>query len=202
MNNLSNQILLYHSETVFLQVNHRDIYVADFTERTKLSPKKRSVEITNYNQQTPDGSALMDSLVIRNSNNLLIEFSLLHDTLYTSCIVANNEHCEGCFYNDDVNRNWVVFFELKDCLPKNVDNHREKAIRQIINVVDDFRGHSLITGLKLFGIVSCPRKKVAFNDTIVGDMFEARNFKRITGITLYGSNEIFVMDENNIRPVI
>lgn len=203
MSNLARQIYSIHPTTSFRHVSYPKIYVADFTERTKMLPGKRSVEITDYNQMTPDGGALMDSAVIHNAGGLLLEFSLLHDTSYTSTIAPNNLHCEGCFcLEDDTNRKWIVFFELKDCLPGNIPNHRRKAKKQIENVVADFNGHSLINGLKLFGIISCPRQKVSFNDTIVGDMFAARAYKRRTGITLYGSNEVFVMNKNNIRPVI
>lgn len=203
MSNLARQIYSLHPTTSFLQVNYPEIYVADFSERTKMLPVKRSVEITNYNQLAPDGRTLMDSAVIHNDGGLLLEFSLLHDNLYTSTIVPNNLHCEGCFFlKNDGNRKWIVFFELKDCLPRNISKHKRKAKQQIENVAKDFNGHSLITGLKLFGIISCPRKKVSFNDTIVGDIFAALAYRRRTGITLYGSNEVFVMDENNIRPVI
>ncbi|MCQ2312275.1 MAG: hypothetical protein MJZ84_02340 [Paludibacteraceae bacterium] len=203
MSNLARQICFIHPTTSFLQVDYPEIYVADFSERTKMSPHKRSVEITDYNQMAPDGGTLMDSAAIHNDGGLSLEFSLLHDTLYTSTITSNNQHCEGCFYlENDANRKWMVFFELKDCLPENISKHKRKAKKQIENVVKDFNGHSLIDGLKLFGIISCPRKKVSFNDTILGDMFAARAYKRRTGITLYGTNEVFVMNENNIRPVI
>ncbi|MBQ0090115.1 MAG: hypothetical protein KBT27_12385 [Prevotellaceae bacterium] len=200
---MARQIYSFHPTTSFLQVNYSEIYVADFSERTKMLPIKRSVEITDHNQLAPDGRTLMDSAVIHNDGGLLLEFSLLHDDLYTSTIVPNNLHCEGCFYlENNANRKWIVFFELKDCLPKNISKHKGKAKKQIENVVLDFKGHSLINGLNLFGIISCPRKKVAFNDTIVGDMFAARAYKRRTGITLYGTNEVLVINENNIRPVI
>ena len=80
--------------------NYTMIYIADYTERTKLLPIKRHVEITDYQQQDPSGVSLMDSLIIHNEDRYNVEVVQLDDSVYNNINtvrIHHNWHCEGCF---------------------------------------------------------------------------------------------------------
>lgn len=193
-----------HPDTRFIQTDCDNIYVADFTERTQTLPEKRSVEVSGKPQISPDGSGEMDSAHFMNPARLAIEFALFHDSEYTDQSGANRKHCEGAMYLQDTpNPLWAAFLELKDCRPKRIRHHAFKARRQIFNVVKDFRQRGILDGSeKLYGIVSCPRRKIAFNNLIAGDTITATRLKKYTGILYYGSNEILILSRQLLQPKI
>lgn len=200
---MHSKIQTEHSCTRFIQSNAATIYVADFSERTKLYPPKRSVEVSHAVQMSPDGRGPIDSTLFHNDNQLDIELGLFEDSTYHDLSGANIEHCEGTMYVANIpDLKWVAFLEIKDCLPKNVKNHKKKSLTQIQNVVNDFKARGIITTENVIGIISCPQKKVAFNSTIVGDMVSATALKRSTGINFYGTNEVFIVSKEIIRPKI
>lgn len=192
-----------HNCTQFQTVNFSDIFIADFSERTKTNPPKRSVEISANNQPSPDGNGDMDSAVFHNSNGLDIEFAMYDDYTYHDVHGTNIRHCECTMYVPCMEPlKWVAFLELKDCLPKNIHKHKEKAKEQIKNVVDDFKTRGILTTEIVYGIISCPRKKIAFNDSIIGDTIEWTRLKRSTGINYFGTNETFILSSTALLPKV
>lgn len=209
---LGSKIQANHAGTSLSNVDFPMIYIADFTERTKLLPIKRHVEITPSQQADPNdatGATLMDSLMVHNVNGFSVEILLLDDNVFTNVVTGRahpNQHCEGCFaINAASSPKWVAFMELKDCADGSpfLAKHALKAKRQIYNVIQDLRARKIITTEKLFGIISWPQVKVSFNDMIIGaDMYAATRYKRFTGVTFYGTNEAFIISEELIRPNI
>lgn len=183
-----------------------DQYIADFTERTKSLPIKRHVEVhANVIPTDPNTGKDMDCLKLNNESDATIEYVLLEDDNFLDTNGINLEHCEGSFsikQSIGMLPKWIVLFEIKDCLPENVSNYVEKARGQIMNVKFDYVTRGIIDrGMCVYGIVSCPQKKVGFNSAMFTDPVEALRWKRITGINYYFSNEVFVVDENMIRPI-
>lgn len=181
-------------------------YIADFTERTKLLPIKRHVEVhANCIPTDPNTGADMDCLKLNNESSGTIEYILLDDNSFFNINGTNVEHCEGSFsikQSMGVLPKWIVLFEIKDCLPENVSNYIEKARGQIMNVKFDYDARGIIgRGINVYGIVSCPQKKVGFNAAMFTNPIDALNWKRVTGISYYLSNELFVVSENMIRPI-
>lgn len=200
---MHDKIYSVHSCTQFQSVNYPDIFIADFSERTKTKPPKRSVEISANNQPSPDGNGDMDSAVFHNNNGLNIEFAMYDDYTYHDISGNNIQHCECTMYIPDMKPlKWVAFLELKDCLPKNIHKHKKKAKEQIKNVVDDFKTRGILTNEIVYGIISCPQKKIAFNDSIIGDTIEWTKLKRLTGINYFGTNETFILSSTALLPKV
>ena len=178
-----------------------EIYIADMTRR---SQNVRGIEMTPCQQQSPDGKGMMDSLKFENPNILSVDFAIFDDHDFKNPKTGlDDEHCEGCLYPTfEDPASWVAFIEIKDCKPCNITDYKKKTKRQIFNVVKAFRNRKILQGEKVYGIISFPRKHVAFNDTLFGDMFVVRRYKHFTGINFYATNQAVIIDDLRIRPVI
>lgn len=206
---LGSKIHAAHPLSSVITVNYPIIYIADFTERTKLMTVKRHVEITASQQHEPSGVSPMDSLIIHNANNYDVEVVLLDDNVFNSAITTRphaNQHCEGSFsILDKEPSRWIAIIELKDCdsNSKFKTKHAFKAKRQIFNVVQDLRARGIITTERLYGIISWPQVKTSFNSMITGaDLIAATRYKKYTGVTYYGANEAYIIDKEVLQPVV
>ena len=189
--------------------NYTMIYIADYTERTKLLPIKRHVEITDYQQQDPSGVSLMDSLIIHNEDRYNVEVVQLDDSVYNNINtvrIHHNWHCEGCFsILEKQPPLGIAMMELKDCIPgsPNLQKHALKAKRQIYNVIQDLRARGIITSERLYGLISWPQVKTSFNSMITGaDIITATRIKKFTGVTFYGSNEAYIISKELLQPKV
>lgn len=206
---LGNKIQTAHPQSTLNVVNHPMIFIADFTERTKLLPVKRHVEITSFQQQDPAGTALMDSLIVHNDSQYDVEVVQLDDNIFNNILtkrVHPNQHCEGCFsIIDKQPLQWIAVMELKDCSSNSPykEEHAFKAKRQIYNVIQDLRTRGIITTERLYGLISWPQVKTSFNSMITGaDIIAATRYKKYTGVTFYGSNEAYIINKDEVSPVI
>lgn len=193
-------ILATHPQTSFLEKSDSTIYIADFTRRTQGTINPRSVEISTSLPTMDDGTAV-DAVLFHNEKRLPIEIATFNDYIFENIAGNNIEHCEGGMYVKDV-ANWVAFFEIKDCDESNILKYKAKAIRQITNVSNDFKSRNIVTSKLVYGIISFPRRHTAFNDDIFGDMIEYTKLKRSTGILFYATNEVFIADMNELKPVV
>lgn len=178
-----------------------EFFIADMTHR---SQNMRGVEMTSYQQQSPDGKGMMDSLKFENPNILSVDFAIFDDHDFKHPKTGlDDEHCEGCLYPTfEDPASWVAFIEIKDCKPCHISEYKKKTKRQIFNVVKAFRQRGILRDERAYGIISFPRKHVAFNDTLFGDMFVARRYKHFTGISYYATNQAVIIDDLRIRPVV
>lgn len=193
-------ILSAHPQTSFWNSSAETFYIADFTRRTQGTANPRSVEISETPPIMADGSRV-DAVTFHNDQRLSVEVATYDDYLFEDTIGTNIEHCEGSLYELD-NPQWIAFFEIKDCDERNIQNHKEKAIRQVINVSNDFKVRGIVTAEKVYGIISFPRKHTAFNDDIFGDIIEYTQLKRRTGVLLYATNELYIIDKHSLNPII
>lgn len=177
------------------------IYIADMTLRSQCT---RGIEISSYQQMSPNGNGLMDSLKIENPNILSVDFAIFDNHDFRHPLTGrDDEHCEGCLYPTfEDPSSWVAFIEIKDCKPKNITKYKKKTKRQIFNVVKAFRRRGILKDEKVYGIISFPREHVAFNDTLFSDMFVTRRYRHFTGINYYATNEALIIDDLRIRPII
>ena len=117
-----------------------------------------------------------------------------------------NQHCEGCFsIIDKQPLQWIAVMELKDCSSNSPykEEHAFKAKRQIYNVIQDLRTRGIITTERLYGLISWPQVKTSFNSMITGaDIIAATRYKKYTGVTFYGSNEAYIINKDEVSPVI
>ena len=198
---IKNLIRRWFDHSVIVVESSPEIFVADMTNR---SQKTRGIEITGYQQSSPDGSGMMDSMVFHNPNILSVDFCIFGDHDFKhSYELRDDKHCEGCMYptlHDPAS--WMVFVEIKDCKPRYIKEYRKEAKRQIFNAVKAFCRRKIILKERIYGIISCPRKHLAFNDSIFTDVYETTRLKRFTGIRYYATNEAFIIDDLRVRPKI
>lgn len=198
---MHDEIYSAHSCTRYEQISASRIYVADFTQRTKNSAFKRSVEVSDTIQMNPNGMGVMDSVIFYNANNLPIEFAIFKDLEYHNVLGTNIKHCECVMYLEkEKDLEWIAFLEIKDCKSTNVTLYLEDAKIQIENVVNDFKVRNILSSEKIFGVISCPQCKVKFNDYIFGNPIDTLRYKRTTGINLFGTNETLIISKRLLHP--
>lgn len=202
MTAICEKIRASHPDVEFERIDTARIYVADFTERTKGTGKRRAVEVNGTPPGAPSGG-LMDCAVFHNAGRETVEFAMFDDSKFIDISGENVRHCECSMHiGKPTEPRWVAFLEIKDCQPSNILRHRDKAIEQIANVARDFRARGIVSHEHLIGIVSCPRQKTAFNSTIVGTPVDALDLKRRTGITFFGTNDVLILGTPGLKPIL
>lgn len=194
---MQRKISKHHPLTKFSCSNDRDFYIADYTRRTSGA---RSVEIHVAEPLTPNGSAVMDCLHLSNPRQLSVEFAVFDDNEFKDSQGNNIEHCECCLYPLPANgKKWIAFVELKDCDDGNVINYKTKIVRQIFDACAAFRGFG-IPCKNAYGLISCPRHKVGFNDSLFYSQLELIKLKRMLSIDFIVTNNGIIVDDAIIRP--
>lgn len=89
--------------------------------------------------------------------------------------------------------------EIKDCKPKNISTYKDDVIEQIIRATNIFRNKNIITTHRVYGVVSFPKCKVAFNNTIFGMPPEYKKLKESYNILFSATNTIEIISNIKIR---
>lgn len=155
--NMKTKIQAIYPNSEFVQSSAAELYVADFTERTRSA---RKIEIHNTLPKTPDGDKDMDCLLISNPKELSIDYSIFNDHQFKDDEKKDIQHCECCLFptiNHD--SSWLAFVEIKDCKVKNISDYKNKVKEQIISTVQLFKGSQIIGKQPIYGIISFPRKR-------------------------------------------
>jgi hypothetical protein len=61
---------------------------------------------------------------------------------------------------------WVAFLEIKDCKFRNIPQHKDRALQQLVSSITRFRSEGIIGTQMIYGVMSFPRRKTAFNATL------------------------------------
>lgn len=195
---MRSRIRQHFPETYITTRNVDNIYVADFSERTQ---KARGVEVHSIPPFCPNNpSKLMDCVTIQNTSSILIDFNIFDDHQFKDTQGNDIRHCECCIYpsiNHD--KSWIVMLEIKDCKPKNISAYKDDVIEQIISTTNIFRSKNIITTHKVYGVVSFPRNKVSFNNTIFGMPPEYKKLKKQHNILFAGVNKIEIVNDSTLR---
>ncbi len=195
---MRNRIRQHFPDTYITTRNAPSIYVADFSERTQ---KARGIEVHNTIPKCPNNPDKdMDCVSIQNTSTIDIDFNIFDDHQFKDEQGNDIRHCEGCIFpsiNHD--KSWVAMLEIKDCKPKNISNYKDDVIEQIISTTDILRSKNIITSHKVYGVVSFPRSKVSFNNTIFGMPPEYMNLKKKHGILFAAANKIEIVNNSTLR---
>lgn len=188
--------LHYPSSTITSRVSN-SFYVADFSERTKSA---RKVEIHHLIPACPlNPENTMDCIEIKNENSLSIDFNIFDDCQF-HVDGKDIEHCEGCFYpTTNHDRSWIAMMEIKDCKPKNIRDYKDKAIDQIVASTTIYRSKNIITSHRVYGIISMPRCKVSFNNTIFGMPPKYKELKKAHNILFAATNQIIIINDIKLK---
>lgn len=194
---MRNRIRLHYPNSAIYSRVSPFFYVADFSTRTNSI---RKVEIHQSIPECPlNPKKTMDCVEIRNDGCLSIDFNIFSDSQF-NVGGKDIEHCEGCFYpTTNHDRSWIAMMEIKDCKPKNIKEYKDKAIDQIVASTTIYRDKNIITSHKVYGIISMPRSKVSFNDTIFGMPPKYKELKKIHNILFAATNQIVIVDDTKIK---
>lgn len=177
--------------------NNQVIYVADFTER---SNKERGVEVSVVLPFAPNSDKAMDCFMINNNKQQSVAFCVFDDNQFKDEEGNDVTHCECCFtpVQDNTSKTWTAFLEIKDCKIHNVSLYSYKAKTQVINTVEQFRRKGLLNDGRVYGIISIPRRKTEFDETIFTDVFEYKQLFKKTRIHFIATNHIEIKDADRI----
>lgn len=173
-------------------------YIADFSERTQSA---RGIEVHNTLPACPiDADRVMDCVVIQNTNQIEIDVNIFDNNQFKDEQGTDLRHCECCIFPTENNdQSWVVMLEIKDCKPKNISSYKDDVIEQIVSATNIFRQKRIITTHRIYGVVSIPKSKVSFNNTIFGMPPEYKSLKKQHKILFAASNMIEIKDNTVIK---
>lgn len=193
---MKNRILKIYPQSQFKSSAKEIIHIADFSQRTD---QKYGVEVHETKPQVPGKQEYMNCLTLKNTPAMSLDFNVFHDNQFKATDQKDIEHCECCIF-PTVNgeKTWITFIEIKDCKIKNISIYKDKVKEQIIATVKQFIQHKIIQKQRIYGVVSFPRKKVAFDDTIFQDYNEYKRLYKTEKIHFIASNEIEVIDDCTI----
>ncbi len=193
---MKNRILAIYPDSEFGTTNSQQIFVADFTDR---SQNMRGVEIHEVQPSSPKDETDMDCCVIINESELQIDYNVFHDNQFKNEENKDMQHGECCMFpNKNEEKSWILFIEIKDCKPSRIFRYKQDVKDKLILNVKEFRDKGIIIDNKVYGVVSFPRKKTAFNEMIVSDYSEYKKFYK-KGIHFMPTNKISIENNRKIR---
>lgn len=108
---------------------NKHIFVADYTEQTKLIPPKREVEIFS-----PDPCTDIDYFTINNPSNIEVDTIILDNYSFTYSNGQPRSQCEVTLFPSTSNENsWFLLTELKYSIkPDRNSKNLRKAVKQLL----------------------------------------------------------------------
>lgn len=195
---MRNRILLHYPDTYITSRNVPIIYIADFSERTQ---SVRGIEVHNTQPISPENPCcVMDCALLQNPSQIDIDVNIFDNNQFKDKQGNDLRHCECCIFpSENHDNSWVIMLEIKDCKPKNISSYKDDVIEQIISATNIYRQKNIITNHKVYGVVSIPRKKVSFNNTIFGMPPEYTSLMKQHKIFFAASNVIEITDNSSIK---
>ena len=195
---MKNRILAAYPDSEFGTTNAQQIFVADFTERTK---SVRGVEIHEVLPKDPKDETIdMDCCAISNETNLQIDYNVFRDNQFKDEEDEDLKHGECCLFpNDNDEKTWILFIEIKDCKGSRIFRYKQDVKDKLILNVGEFRRKGILLKNNIYGVTSFPRKKTEFNEMIVTDPTEYKTFYKKYGIHLVPTNEVSIKDNTIIE---
>ncbi len=195
---MRNRIRQHYPDTYITSRNVPIIYIADFSERTQ---SVRGIEVHNTLPVCPENPcSVMDCAVLQNPNQIEIDVNIFDNNQFKDEQGNDLRHCECCIFpSENHDKSWVIMLEIKDCKPKNISSYKDDVIEQIISATSIFRQKNIITTHKVYGVVSIPRSKVSFNNTIFGMPPEYKSLKKQHKILFAASNVMEITDNSAIK---
>ena len=233
---MEEKIKAVYADTEFLRYGNRNLYVADFSERTSsekgvevipdtkpANPEDSGQEMECFHIHNPGQISLLFAFAQLYSRHkyfqgvhelaalgspprqnkqacsalgLIERFDLFGKHRFVSAERKDLEHCECCFFPETPAARWVCFLEIKDCKPKNIPGYRSKAKQQVRSTVEAFRSSGILDKEKVYGVISFPRKKTAFNDLLFADPIEYKKWARDYRIHFFAANKVQVEQDS------
>ncbi len=186
----------YQHMRVSIQSFSDDIYVADYTEQTKTSTIKRSVELFSPSHPTD-----IDYFEIKNTPKLDIEGIVFDNFSFVRSDGSPKSQCEAVFFPKlTVDNSWILFCELKySTKPLNNSSNLRKAIKQLIKTRYYYIQDGIIDSTNLsYLIASLPQQSEPFTNFSISQTFLTK-LKRKRSIILRMRNSVEIIDNKTIQ---
>jgi hypothetical protein len=172
-----------------------DVFVADYTEHTRLLPIKRAVEFFSPNFPTD-----ISYFTIRNTPNLFID-GIDFDGQSFVCGNGNSRtQCEGVFFPSVSNiDSWILFCELKySSRQLQNENNLRKAMKQLYKTRFYYCQDNIISQTNTsYLIASLPMQSEPFANFALSQPFLLK-LKRTRNIILRFKNVVEIVDDKLI----
>lgn len=170
-----------------------DIYVADYTEQTKNTTIKRSVEF--FSQNPPDD---IDCFYLKNNHKLQVDGIIFDNTSFLHGNGNTKSQCESVFYPSlSTMYSWILFCELKYSLkPLNNTNNLRKAIKQLFKTRYYYIQEEVVSRTNTcYLVASLPMQSEPFANFSIPPSFLTK-LKTTRNIVLRMKNSVEIKDEN------
>jgi hypothetical protein len=171
------------------------IFVADYTEQTKLLPVKRSVEFF-----CPNHPIDITYFTIKNDPNITVD-GIEFDNLSFVRSGKTLTQCEAVFFpNISTNNSWILFCELKySSKPYRNGNNLNKALKQLFRTRYYYVQQSIISITNTsYLIASLPLQSEPFPNFVITPT-KLVNLKRKKNIVLRLQNKVEIIDDKLIK---
>ncbi|MBC8625590.1 hypothetical protein H8527_02075 [Alloprevotella sp. Lung230] len=172
------------------------IYVADYTEQTKLDKIKRAVELIKGSP-----SSDIDYFTVNNPCNLEIDGIPFNNTSFIRANGSPLSQCECVIYPHSGNdESWILFLELKySCKPKNNENNLNKARKQLFKTQYYYRSQGVFDkNNTCYLLASLPMQRPPFTNISLTQPYLSAMKKR-HNVVIRFQNSVEIIDDKKIK---
>ena len=171
------------------------IYVADYTEQTKLAVIKRATELS----VSPPSN--IDYFTVNNPCNLEMDGIPFDNNSFTRPDGSSLSQCECVIYPHSSNdESWILFLELKySCKPENNENNLNKARKQLFKTQDYYRSQGVFNkNNTCYLLASLPMQRPPFAHISLTQPYLSEMKKRYNMVIRF-QNSVEIIDGKIIK---
>lgn len=172
-----------------------DVFVADYSEQTKLLPVKRDVEL--FSSVPPQD---INSFYIKNSSGISTDAIKFNNLSFVYSNSNPKKQCEAVFFPSvSIANSWILFCELKySTVPRNNRRNLRKAILQLYKTRYYYIQEGIISITnKSYLIASLPQQSEPFPHFSLTPTY-LLSLQRTRNIILRFQNEVEIVDDRVI----
>ena len=172
------------------------IYVADYTEQTKLDKIKRAVELFEVSPPSD-----IDYFTVNNPCNLEIDGIPFDNNSFTRPNGSPLSQCECVIYPHSSNdKSWILFLELKySCKSENNENNLNKARRQLFKTQYYYRSQGVFDkNNTCYLLASLPMQRPPFANISLTQTYLSE-MKRKHNVIIRFQNSVEIIDDKKIK---
>lgn len=172
------------------------IYVADYTEQTKLVNIKRAIEL--FEASPPKD---IDYFTVNNPHKLEIDGIPFDNNSFTRADGESLSQCECVIYpHSSNNKPWILFLELKySCNPKNNKNNLNKARKQLFKTQYYYKSQGVFNKTNTcYLLASLPMQCPPFTNMSLTQPYLSA-MKRKHNIVIRFQNSVEIIDDKTIK---
>ena len=172
------------------------IYVADYTEQTKLAGIKRATELFEVSPPSD-----IDYFTVNNPCNLEMDGIPFDNNSFTRANGSPLSQCESTIYPHNSNNNpWILFLELKySCKSENNENNLNKARRQLFKTQYYYRSQGVFDkNNTCYLLASLPMQRPPFANISLTQPYLSA-MKRRNNVVIRFQNSVEIIDDKKIK---